>query len=170
MLLSPSSCALKELLRKESSEWQLIIHYHTLLLQALKEKRIILFLYQLLKIDKTEAKYYSLNQWEQKTEHLPIQYFIPIIHVKPEVREGHGFLSSLVQCHQVPSSILCHFINFLTLMPTLITLHIPQQKKRNFVKLQYNREKQNLAMKIVYGIKLKIGIVVMLAYRTSEQP
>lgn len=55
---------------------------------------------------------------------LPVQDFIPTFHVKPEVRKGN-WDRLVLPSNEVPGSVICHFLPFLSVLPAPLTLLIP---------------------------------------------
>lgn len=55
---------------------------------------------------------------------LPVQDFIPTLHVEPEVREGNGD-GTVFPSNEVPGSVICHFLPLFSVLPAPLTLLIP---------------------------------------------
>lgn len=66
----------------------------------------------------------SLSPTSPKPWLLPVQDFIPTLHVKPEVRKGNRD-RAVFPCDEVPGSVICHFLPFLSVLPAPLTLLIP---------------------------------------------
>lgn len=58
---------------------------------------------------------------------LPVQDFIPALHVKPEVRKGYGN-RTVFPSDEVPGSVIRHFLAFLSVLPAPLTLLIPGRR------------------------------------------
>lgn len=57
---------------------------------------------------------------------LPVQDFIPALHIKPEVRKGNR--DRLVfPSNEIPGSVICHFLPFLSVLPAPLALLIPEK-------------------------------------------
>lgn len=55
---------------------------------------------------------------------LPVQNFIPALHVKPEMRKGNGD-GTVFPSNEVPGSVICHFFPFLSVLPAPLALLVP---------------------------------------------
>lgn len=55
---------------------------------------------------------------------LPVQDFIPTLHVEPEVRKGNRD-GTVFPSNEVPGSVICHFLPLLSVLPAPLTLLIP---------------------------------------------
>lgn len=55
---------------------------------------------------------------------LPVQDFIPTLHVEPEVRKGNGD-GTVFPSNEVPGSVICHFLPLFSVLPAPLTLLIP---------------------------------------------
>jgi hypothetical protein len=55
---------------------------------------------------------------------LPVQDFIPALHIKPEVRKGN-WDGTVFPSNEVPGSVIGHFLPFFSVLPAPLTLLIP---------------------------------------------
>lgn len=58
---------------------------------------------------------------------LPVQDFISTLHVKPEVRKGHRD-GTVFPSDEVPGSVICHLLAFLSVLPAPLALLIPGRR------------------------------------------
>lgn len=61
-----------------------------------------------------------------KPQFLPVQDFIPALHIKPEVRKGN-WDGTVFPSNEVPGSVISHFLPFLSVLPAPFTLLIPKE-------------------------------------------
>lgn len=61
-----------------------------------------------------------------KPQFLPVQDFIPALHIKPEVRKGN-WDGIVFPSNEVPGSVISHFLPFLSVLPAPFTLLIPEE-------------------------------------------
>ena len=59
---------------------------------------------------------------------LPVQDFIPALHVKPEVREGDGH-RSVFPSDEVPGSVIRHLLALLSVLPAPLALLVPGRQR-----------------------------------------
>lgn len=57
---------------------------------------------------------------------LPVQDFIPALHIKPEVRKCNRD-RLVLPSNEVPGSVICHFLPFLSVLPAPLALLIPEK-------------------------------------------
>lgn len=58
---------------------------------------------------------------------LPVQDFIPALHVKPEVRKGNRNRTAFPS-NEVPGSVIRHFLPFLSVLPAPFALLVPGKR------------------------------------------
>lgn len=65
-----------------------------------------------------------------KPQFLPVQDFIPALHIKSEVRKGN-WDRTVFPSNEVPGSVVSHLLSFFSVLPAPLTLLIPGELEQS---------------------------------------
>lgn len=91
---------------------------------------------------------------------LPVQHFIPTLHVEPEVGKGNGD-GTVFPSNEVPGSVIGHFLPLFSVLPAPLTLLIPGRVGRSGPGARGGESQlgEPAAARVLHGLHVSFGQV-----------